>query len=360
MRSNYGGAKHAERMLRRWLRRNAAPAIQYGVFDACGPRFTFAGGMADICEKRILTAATRLMAYSVTKTFTAAAVLTLVEKGVLALDQPVRAYLQDFPYGEQVRLRHLLAQTSGLPNPIPLRWVHAPADHGSFNETAALRRIARRHPRPAFAPGTRYGYSNLSYWYLGALVEHVSGVCFAEFMQDRIFSPLGVAPDELTFVVADPKQQAAGYLRRWSFLDLIKGFVTDRTFWGKTCNGWREILPHYPDGAAFGGLIGNVMGFGKFLTDQLRPQSLLLSAQTKALFHSPQTSCDGKPVPMTLGWHIAPTQTTQVLFKEGGGAGFHAELRLYPKIGVGSIILTNSTGFNTRRRMTELDTLFLR
>ncbi len=159
--------------------------------------------------------------------------------------------------------------------------------------------------------------------------------------------------------MTDPQHEAAGYLKRWSFLDLTKGFLTDRSFWGRTCNGWREILPHYPDGAAFGGLIGNVTGFGKFLTDQLRSQSVLFSARTRALFHSPQTNSDGKALPMTLGWHIAPTRTTRVLFKEGGGAGFHAELRLYPDIGVGSIILTNSTGFNTRRRMNELDAVFL-
>ncbi len=187
MRANDGAAENAERMLRHWLRQNAAPAIQYGVFDAGGPRFVFAGGMADICERRPLTAATRLRAYSVTKTFTAAAALILVEQGALALDQPVRAYLPNFPYGEEVLLRHLLAQTSGLPNPIPLRWAHLPAVHASFDEAAARARIARRHPRLAFAPGTRYRYSNLSYWYLGAVIERVSGVRHADFMQQRVF-----------------------------------------------------------------------------------------------------------------------------------------------------------------------------
>jgi CubicO group peptidase (beta-lactamase class C family) len=342
--------KRAEDLLRRLISHHVAPGIQYGLFDGNGPQFLFAGGMADLQSKRAVSPATPFMAYSVTKTFTAVAVLMLVERGLLALDQPVSAVLRDFPYGDEVLVRHLLSQTSGLPNPIPLRWVHKPAAHDSFDEAQVLARIAQRHPHLVFPAGTRYGYSNLAYWYLGAVIERVSGLRYHEFMREQVFAPLGA---DLTFTT-DADIAAHGYLERWSFLNLVKGFVTDHVFWGPVCRGWREILPHYPDGAAFGGLIGPAREIGKFLTDFLKPQSVLLGCDTKNLFLSAQTA-NGRAVPMTLGWHVA----AGFLFKEGGGAGFHAEMRLYPRQGLGSVILTNATGFDAHRRLGEVDGLFL-
>jgi CubicO group peptidase (beta-lactamase class C family) len=337
----------------------AAPGIQYAVFAPDRALFEFTGGLADIKVGKPMTPDTTLMAYSMTKTFTAIAALKLVEDGRIRLDDPVWMHLPEFPFGSGVLVRHLLAQTSGLPNPIPLRWVHLPADHARFNEAQALEQVARQNPNLAFKPGDRYAYSNLSYWYLGRLIAQVSGVTFEQFEKTRIFSPLGIAESEMNFAIAGSAQHAKGYLKKWSLMNLVKGFVTDSRFFGKDEKGWLEVLPHYVNGPAFGGIVGTARGFGKFLQDQLRASSVLLRPETKNLLYLQQQSNDGKPVEMTLGWHTGVLNGVRYCYKEGGGAGYHGEMRIYPSMGIASVILANSTGFNSRSSLSRLDELFL-
>ena len=92
---------------------------------------------------RAMTLDTTLMAYSMSKTITAIAVLQLVERDLIDLDAPVEHYLPDSPYGRAITIRDLLAHLGGLPNPIPLRWVHAAREHATFNERASLDAILR-------------------------------------------------------------------------------------------------------------------------------------------------------------------------------------------------------------------------
>src|ERR1035437_8324060 len=101
------------------------------------------------------------MAYSMTKTFTAVAILQLVEQGKLNLDDVIDRYRPNAAYhGHGITLRHLLNHTSGIPNPLPLRWVHLAADDSSFNEGEALAAVLRENPDLAFEPGSKFAYSN--------------------------------------------------------------------------------------------------------------------------------------------------------------------------------------------------------
>jgi len=101
------------------------PGLQYIVVDAKGILFEFAGGFADIQNQKAMTLDTTLMAYSMTKTCTAIAILQLAEQGEIRLDDPMGRYLPSHLYGgHRITIRHLLTHTSGLRNPIPLRWVH--------------------------------------------------------------------------------------------------------------------------------------------------------------------------------------------------------------------------------------------
>jgi D-alanyl-D-alanine carboxypeptidase len=76
----------------------------------------------------------------------------------------------------------------------------------------------------------------------------------------------------------------------------------------------------YPNGPAFGGIVGTARGFGIFLQDQLRRHSQLFDDTTRGLFYASQATAAGKPVPMTLGWHVAELDGKR-FFKEGGGGG---------------------------------------
>jgi CubicO group peptidase (beta-lactamase class C family) len=336
-----------------------APGVQYVVVDRNGIVAESASGLADVATQRPMDASTTLMAYSMSKTITAVAVLTLVEAGKVGLDDPIGCYLDAHPYGGAITVRQLLAHTSGIPNPIPLRFVHPVDRHVAFDEDAALAAVLRANPRPASEPGVRYAYSNIGYWLLGPIVARASGKEFTAYVEDHIVRPLGIAPVELAYTIHDAGRHAAGYVARWSLLNLAKGFLIDRALIGPSRGRWAEIRPHYANGPAFGGLVGTARAFGKFLADQLQPTSAIVGAAGRALFYETQRTALGQPVEMTLGWHVGQAAGVRFFYKEGGGGGFHGMMRLYPDKELGTVVLGNAAGFDARAYLNSNDPQFM-
>lgn len=130
---------------------------------------------------------------SVAKQFTAAAILLLEERGKLSVNDPVKKHLPDSPPAwDAVTLHHLLTHTSGISNL---------TDLGKFPDyyaklplkTTPAETIARFKDRPLdFAPGERMSYSNSGYIVLGAVIEKITGLPYAQFMQENVFTPLGM------------------------------------------------------------------------------------------------------------------------------------------------------------------------
>jgi CubicO group peptidase (beta-lactamase class C family) len=335
------------------------PGIQYLAVDAAATIFEHAAGWADVRTRSPMTPSTTMMAYSMSKPVTAAAVLALADTGRLALDDPLDRYFESSPYGAEVTIRELLAHTSGIPNPIPLRWVHLAEQHATFDERAARAAVLRRHHRLSSAPGTRYAYSNIGYWLLGAVVERVSGQSFIAYVRDHVLSPLGIAASELGYEIADPARHAAGYVEKYSLVNVFKRLLTDEELVDGYEGRWLRVRDHYPNGPAFGGLVGSARGFGRFLSDQLRDHSALFSEDTQTRFYSPQRTRTGMVLPMTLGWHIENVDGARFFFKEGGGGGFHSMMRIYPSARVATVMMTNATRFDVWRCLAEVDRLIL-
>lgn len=245
------GPESARSHLSSLIRASKVPGIEYVVVDASRIRFEYHAGWADIRREVPIDAATTMMAYSMTKTITAAAVLQLVEAGKVGLDDPVERYVDAWPYGSTVTVRQLISHTSGVPNPIPLRWVHPEARHETFDENAALAAVLHDNPRPSFEPGARYAYSNIGYWILGKLVERASGDTFQAYVSQHILQPLGLAPRELGFAVNDAAHRATGYLEKYSLMNLVKRFLIDRELIGAYTGRWLEIRGHYLNGPGF-------------------------------------------------------------------------------------------------------------
>jgi CubicO group peptidase (beta-lactamase class C family) len=297
------------------------PGVQYAVFGAHRILFEYVGGLADVGRETPMAPGTTLMAFSMTKTFTAAAILQLVERRQLGLDERLRTYLPEIPYDDAITIRQLLIHTSGIPNPIPLRWVHSADQHDSFDESAALARVLHDHPRLSSRPGQKYNYSNIGYWLLAKVVEQVSGARYSSFVQDNLLRPLGLGPDDMDFVVIDWANHATGYLAKYSMMNLLKGLLTDRWVWGEYEGKWLSLRSSYVNGAGFGGLVGSGRAFGRFLQDQLRDESALFGPATKNLFYTRQKTDRGEPTPMSLGWHLGTLKGDTYYFKEGGGRG---------------------------------------
>jgi CubicO group peptidase (beta-lactamase class C family) len=279
------------------------PGLQYLVVDTAQVRFEHHAGWADVGRRMGMEASTTMMAYSMSKTVTAAAVIRLVEQKRVGLDTPITDYLAPAPYSARITVRQLLSHTSGIPNPIPLRWVHPAAAHATFDEAAALAAVLHRHGRLASPPGARYAYSNIGYWLLGRIVEQASGVAFASFVATHVLEPLGPPPESPGYAIPDPARHATGYLEKYSLMNLIKGFVIDQALIGEYSGDWLSIRSHYVNGPAFGGLVGTARAFGRFLQDQLAPQSRILGDASRELFYERQSTASGTPLNMTLGWH---------------------------------------------------------
>jgi len=348
-----------ERLLARTIQEGKTPGLQYVVVGPAATLFEYCGGAANLASGRLVRPDTTLMAYSMSKTITAAAVLQLVDAHAIKLDEPIARYLDWQPYGGAITVRHLLSHTSGIPNPIPLRWVHPAAEHATFDDQAVLRLIVKLHPRLAFAPGTNYRYSNIGYWLLGAIVERACDQPFVTYVMTRVVQALGIPSSEMAYTVADAGRHASGYLEKYSLMNLAKGWLIDRDLIGEYSGRWLRIRDHYPNGPAFGGLVGCAGGFGKFLQDSLRTHPLLFGPAARALFVEQQRTTAG-PIPMTLGWHMGSTDTTRYLFKEGGGRGFHCMMRLYPDARIGTVMMLNATGANVASMLDAVDVVALR
>jgi len=146
---------------------------------------------------------------SVTKQFTAASILLLEERGKLKTDDPVKKHLPDAPAAwDKVTIFHLLTHTSGIPN-----FTGFP-DYQSTEATPSPveKTVARFRDKPLeFAPGEKFKYSNSGYLLLGYLIEKISGQSYEKFVQENIFSPLGMKDSGYDSNSAVIRRRAAGY-----------------------------------------------------------------------------------------------------------------------------------------------------
>jgi CubicO group peptidase (beta-lactamase class C family) len=150
-------------------------------------------GHPTLGNQEVASAETVYLFGSMTKLFTATAVMQLRERGLIELDRPVRDYVQDFPLksesGREITIRHLLSHSSGIANPLPIRWVHL-AEEPTVSLDDLTRRLLTKYSRLTFELGSRYAYSNLGYLVLGQVVERVSGEGFPQYMQRHILDVL--------------------------------------------------------------------------------------------------------------------------------------------------------------------------
>ena len=330
------------------------PGIQYIAVNEKDVVFSRSIGLADIKNKIPLSLGHTMTAFSMTKTLTAIAVLQLAEQGKINLNSKAINYIEH-PYDSGITIRQLLSHTSGIPNPIPLRWVHLASTQNDFNEKKALAEVLVDNPQTNILPGEEYVYSNIAYWLLGNIIEKVSGQDYRDYVNENIFDVLSLSRNEIGFEINNEDNHAKGYLKKYSFMNLAKYFLLDEDIWGNYEGSWLHINNIYLNGPAFGGVIGTANAFARILQDLLNNNSVLLGKAVKQQLYSQQTVKSGQPIDMTLGWHIGELDGKKYYYKEGGGAGMHSEMRIYPDRDLASVIMVNRTSFDTRKNLSELD-----
>ena len=335
------------------------PGVQYIVLDKNEVIFSASRGLADIENKIPLSIDHTMSIFSMTKTFTAISVLQLVERQSLNLDDKVSKYVEH-PYNSEITIRHLLSHTSGIPDPIPLKWVHLASKHREFDEHQSLSKVLKDNSKPNSLPGEKYGYSNIGYWLLGGVIEAVSGKQYCSYIEENFTKVLGLSSNEIGCEVIGGGNHAKGYLNKYSFFNLAKYFVMDKEIWGEYEGSWLHINNVYINGPSFGGIISSANAISRILQDLLKDESLILGSNMKDQLYAQQKTAYGESFDMTLGWHIGKLSSTKYYFKEGGGAGFHCEMRIYPDNGLASVIIVNETSLNTKKELSQLDSSFVK
>jgi D-alanyl-D-alanine carboxypeptidase len=295
----------------------AFPGVQYALSDGKGLRFERCVGFADVGTRRPVSPSTLFMAASCTKVVTTAAVLALVESGKLELDGSLSATYAEHPYGSRLTIRQLLAHTAGVPNPLPLNWLHRLED-AKFDEERALAAVLRAHPRLQSPPGARYRYSNLGYWLLGKAIERASGLPYARYVEEVVLPPPERPTAELSFQPAEPSALARGYERAWSPLGMFARVAVRASLRDGRDGPWLRFARVAMNGPSYGGLFATARGFCKWLRSELAV---------------------GRSEP--LGWRTGTLGGVAYLGKPGGGPGFCGNVRLYPGLGLATAWFAN-------------------
>src|SRR3981081_1567919 len=167
-------------------------------------------GMANLEWQQAMTTLTVLGIGSVSKTFTASAIMLLERQDKLQLDDPIQRHLPDYPtHGRHVTLRHLLTHSSGLSNFVtnPTFWERDALLADNNEKVLALFKDLPFD----FEPGTRYSYCNSGYHLLGCIIERLTGQDYGAAMRTLIFEPLGMQHTYYLAPEAIIPQRASGY-----------------------------------------------------------------------------------------------------------------------------------------------------
>ncbi len=337
---------------------NQTPSIQYAFFDTDSIIYEMNYGLKNVKANASLDAATTYHVYSVTKTFTALAVLQLAQAGRIELKRPVVEYLPGFPYNKSITVEQLLSHTSGIPNPMPLRWIHLATEHAAFDRKKFFADVFKKHPTLDFVPGTDFKYSNLGYVILGDLIERISGQSLEAYIGENIIQRCGISSAELGFEI-EPTVHAVGYHKWFTLSNAIFGFLIDKPkFMGKREGKWKPFYPFYNNGVAYGGMIGSSSGLIKYAQALLTQDSVLLSDEFKKILFT-ESIIQSKSTGMSYSWFTGSLKGNRYFAHAGGGGGYYVELRVYPDLGVGSVIMYNRSGMTDERILNKADSFFI-
>jgi D-alanyl-D-alanine carboxypeptidase len=336
------------------------PSVQYIIFNHDSIIHHYRDGFADVLNRKKVDETTTYSAFSVTKTFTALAVLQLAENGELDIDESAAKYIVDFPYPHDIAVRQLLSHTSGISNPNPLPWIHRAEDHSTFDSDMFFDQVFTKHKKIKSPPNKKFAYSNLGYILLGQLIEQVSRQKYENYIREHILIPLGLSQNELDFEIFDPTLKAKGYHKKMSLLNWILGIYIDKeTYRGKSEGKWQPFKNMYINGTSYGGLIGNPNAFMTYLKELLKDDCKLISPEYKQMLFSENITNDNKPTGVCLSWFTGELNGERYVAHAGGGGGYYVEIRMYPESGIGSIVMFNRSGMSDERFLDKLDKFYI-
>lgn len=284
-------------------------------------------GYADLENSVPATVETIYGIGSVTKQFTAAAILQLAERGVLSLDDSVHRFLPDYePTGRSVTIRQLLSHTSGIPS--------YPSEETPARELAVdltdreLRERFESLPLD-FTSGEGFRYSNSAYLLLGMVVSEASGVSYADYIQEYLFAPLGLSRSSYCDTRRITPRRARGY---W----IENGELVNAPYLSMTHAG------------AAGAICSTILDLLSW-SAALRAGRVISAARYEEMV-TPAVLADGRELPYGLGLRIEARMEGIPNISHGGGIhGYQTQLDYFPGSDLEVVVISNTNGLHVRR-----------
>jgi CubicO group peptidase (beta-lactamase class C family) len=324
---------------------NGSPGFAVLVVKNGRAAFKQGYGLADLQAKTPVTSSTNFRLASVTKQFTAMAIMLLVHDGKLSYDDKLERFFPEFPsYGRSITIRQLLTHTSGLPDYEDIyeeKFRGAAGDAGAVPQITddGVLKLLEEQTRGMFAPGTQWHYSNSGYAVLSRVVETVSGESFPEFLKQRIFDPVGMR-NTVAFVKG-------------------RNEVPHRAF------GYRQQQGHWIDSdqsatsavLGDGGIYSSIDDLQKW-DAALANHTVLSATEVNVALRAVAVPGgarrnDGTPVQYGFGWFLDPYHGRARMHHYGETSGFRTTIQRFVDERLTIIILSN-------RREADVDALALK
>jgi len=282
---------------------------------------------------------------SLTKSFTALAVMQLVEAGKIELDAPVQLYLPWFTLADpqaaaQITVRHLLVQNSGLSQATGWKTMVNFDDSPDAGEKQARQLATFRPNRPV---GSAFEYSNTNYNLLGLIIEAASGEAYADYVQNHIFDPLDMTHTYTSKAAAKQNNMSTGYISWFGIPMAVPDLPIPS---GSLASGQiissAEDMAHYLIAQLNGGRYGDVQ---------------ILSPEGIAEMHSPGVDANSMGVDLGdygMGWIITPTSQGNRIWHDGTNPDYFAYMALLPNQNKGMVLLVNANQLMINFSMAEV------
>ncbi|MBN1683037.1 beta-lactamase family protein [Candidatus Bathyarchaeota archaeon] len=297
------------------------PGAAIGIISN-GELFTKCYGLSNLQNSTLVTPETNFCLASISKAYTAACILKLIEEGKLSLSNCINDVIPDFPeYGRSITIKHLLQHTSGI---------QETTYHFTKSPDEFLKQL-RRYEESVSVPGSKYEYSNAGYALLGIIVSMVSGTAFPDYMDKTIFKPLDMSGTVL-------------YLNGYNMVEnrSYGYFGKDGGYKLNDKNDSRLLL-------GSGGVFSSLIDMYKW--DQALYSEKLLTFENLNEAFTPGRLSNGDFFGYGYGWMVANVSGLRLLFHYGDTAGFRNCFVRLPDERFSMIILTNrdSLDFVTRK-----------
>jgi len=333
------------------------PGFQYIIADSSGIIFEYNGGFSNLETKQPITPVTEFKAYSSTKTFTALAIMQLVEAGKLSLDDTVGQVL-NIPFSGAFTFRQVLSHTAGLTGKPLISQIHLESEHDSFDASSNTKKLIDQYTVLSFSPGKKKKYSNLGFLLLGYTISKISSMPYEDYVIKNIFSRLG---QENPYGFIFTQNTAKAYLRTSSLMHFLYGLMVDKNkYYDTKLEGFQGYKNLYVNGTSYGGIFTNARGLVNYGLMLMKKNSPLLSDGYKEQLFTSQILSNGKSSGHTLGWFIKEKKGVTYYSHPGGGGGYSCEIRIYPEKGIVSVFMMNTTQLLSHLKLLDkLDQHFL-